>query len=430
MSTTVKFKDFFGRDGHPALTLEDSIRVTGAFAGIHDWDFENQLDETFANLDDWTSDAEGTFSIVSDQLQIIGGGATRYYRTWHSTEVPLSFVASFDVVSGPGQFLFLGERTSGRGFAAWWTDSACGFATVLSDGTFANIVRMPFGVSVPARMQVAVKYSLDSVNEEIRWVQGTMFIDGTPLTGFTKDIGNTQYDWTGYRVGFSAASVNTLLVDNFTISAFHRVVDWTTIDVGDSPASGQSRAVGTTRLARMARFDGTVRVWRPGDRDEDWAVPADRAVQLMDRDNRVDVSTHVRVRGVWYEADYFNDAEGEVHMHRPTLHDNPNLMSKYETFEEAQRVLHDTREKQREVQVAFPPNPTLEPHDRVSYGGSDHRIETIQTEVTVAGPGVLPRSTIAARSYLPLTIEDESAFILAEDGSIITGEDGTLMIPE
>ena len=72
MSYAVKFKDFFGRDGRPGLTLEDSMRLTGAFAGIHDWDFENEIDETFANLDSWTSDAEGSFSISSGQLQIIG----------------------------------------------------------------------------------------------------------------------------------------------------------------------------------------------------------------------------------------------------------------------------------------------------------------------------------------------------------------------
>lgn len=403
---TVQFQNAHFQDGNAPITLEGSLRLTGAFAGIHNYDVEDLIDEPFDNLDDWTADVVGSYTIVSGQLNIVGAGASRYYRIFHDESVAPSFVVSLDLVSGPGAIMFLGADDS-KAFSAWWTTSTCGFSLVHAGGiTEDKLVQLPVGITAPSRVQLAVKYSLDSVNENIRWMQATLFADGQCVVGHTLDIGGTAYSWTGTGIGLATTDSNTLIVDNLTVSAFSKIIEWTTVDIGDSPASGASRAVGTTRLARQARFDGTIHIWRPGNRDEDWAVPGYRPVKVAYRDAKTEAITHVRSRGVLYEADYFDDDEGAVHMHRFHLADNPNLLSREETYAEAQRVLHEFLEKQKTAQIDMPSNPLLEPFDRISYDGADWRIQGIQRSLAVTGVSIVPKAVIDTRQYLELVLEE------------------------
>lgn len=397
----IQFQDAHFRDnGHP-ITLESSMQLTGAYAGIHDYDFEDLINEPFDDLDDWTPDGVGTYVISSGQLSITGAGAARYYRIWHNTLCDPSFVLSFDLVSGPGQIVFL-RGTDAASFSAWWTSTTSGFATVTADGVATTLLSVPEGIAAPARIQLAVKYTLD-VDTNVKWLQASLFADGRCITSYTKNIGGTAYDWVGSQFGLSVTGSNVMVVDNLTISAFARIVEWTTIDVGDNAASGTSRAVGTTRLARQARFNGTARIWRPGNRASDWTIPEHRPVKAAYRKEKIEVVTHVRTRGVLYQVDVFNDDEGLVHLHRFLQTDDPNLFSKEATESEATKVLHDAREKQYTMQLDMPPNPALEPHDRITYNGGEWRVVGIQRGTVVSGNAIVPKSTINAQQYIELT---------------------------
>jgi len=397
----IQFQDGHFRDREHPNTLEESMRLTGAYAGIHDYDVEDLIQDPFDNLDNWTPDASGTYEISAGRLSITGAGDARYYRIWNDTLVDPSFVVSFDLVSGDGQIVFLGSDAK-TSFSAWWTSTTSGFAKVSPNGTWTDWLIVPGGIAAPARVQLAVKYELD-INTDIKWIHMTLFADGECIAGLTKNIGGASYSWVSSNLGLSVTNSDVLLVDNLTVSSFARIVEWTTIDVGDNAASGSSRAVGTTRLARQARWDSTVRIWRPGNRDLDWTLPEYRPVKAAYRDEKTEVVTHVRTRGVLYQVDVFNDAEGRVHLHRFLQTDDPNLFSKEATQAEAEKVLYDAREKQRTAQIEMPPNPALEPHDRIYYNGEDWRVSGIQRGLVVSGAAVVPKSTINVQKYIEQT---------------------------
>jgi hypothetical protein len=394
----VEFQNGHFQDNNNPINLEESMRLCGAYAGIHDYDFENLMYDEFDNLNNWSPDALGTYVIDNSRLSITGAGDARYYICWNDETVDPSFVISVDLVSGPGQITFLGSA-GGACFSAWWTTTSSGFAQVAGERTATNLISLPVGITGPSRIQLVVKYSLD-INGDIKWLQGNLFSDGKSVVGFTKNIESAAYSWVGSRVGLSATDANNVLFDNFTVSAFSRIVDWTTIDIGDNAASGTSRAVGSTRLARQARFDSTARIWRPGNRDSDWTPSEHRPVKVAYRNEKTEVVTHVRTRGVLYQADVFNDDEGRVHLHRFLMTDDPNLFSKEETQAEATKVLHNEREKQRTAQIDMPPNPALEPHDRIFYDGENWRVTGIQRGYIVSGAAVVPKSTINVQRYI------------------------------
>jgi len=392
----IEFQDGHFHDGAAPITLEDSMRLTGAYAGIHDYDFQDLILEPFDDLDDWTTDGAGTFTISSGQFSLTGAGDARLYRAWHDIDVEPSFVASFDLISGEGYVPFLGN-VGGTAIAAWWTSSACGFSYIAYTGVETVLVSIPKGISAPARIQLAAKYVID-INGRIKWLHATLFADGECIVGFTKDI--APWSWLDVRLGFAVSDSNNMVVDNLTVSSFSRIVEWTTIDTGDNPASGMSRSVGTTRLARQARFNGVVRIWRPGNRDSDWTLPEHRPVKAAYRHEKIGVVTHVRTRGVLYQVDVFDDSQGIVHQHRFVQTDDPNIYSKEATRAEALKVLHDETEKQTELQLEAPPNPALEPHDRIEYNGSSWRVKGIQRGIVVSGQAVVPKSTINAQRYI------------------------------
>jgi hypothetical protein len=296
--------------------------------------------------------------------------------------------------------MFHGKTGATDAYIAWWDATNCGFARINSSKVATDLVKMPYGVVGPARIQVAVKWRLDSVDDSRKWLQATLYVDGREFAGYAEDIGDTAYDWTGNELGFAVDGGNTFTVDNLTVSEIARIIDYASVDVGESPASGLARAVGTTRLKYFARYDGTIRVRRPGNRDADWAIPATRRIiGFTDRNHRRSIPTHVRTIGVIHSIDRFDDTEGDVHMHRFYVQDDPNVVSLAETFTEAGLFLKEMAEKQTPVRWRMAGNPLMERGDRVTYDGSSYRVLMLHHNY-VWNEGPVFRTQIDAQGYI------------------------------
>jgi hypothetical protein len=403
MTDAVKFRDALFLDSAQPIVLEDSIRKTAAYAGVHDFDFLAAVRENFSDtVSDWTDYDSLGWSISSGYLTATGGGGS-WYRIMHPIQVSPSFVASFDTHSGyPGAFLFRGKDSVGDCYIARWSSDYVGFSRLDDSGDETQLMHEPVGVSGNARIQVAVRFSLDSIFDDRKFLLMSMFVDGNCVVGYGEDIGGTAYDWDGNQVGFAINSSNTIQVDNFRIADMHRIVEWTSIDPGETAATGMMRAIANSRIGKMCRYDGTLRIWRPGDRSADFAIPDGRPTKVMDRQNMTETATHIRMLGAIYQADAFDDTEGVAHMHRFKSGNDPNLMSEGDTYTEAWRALHDEREGQTVAKIHMPPNPCLETHDRVSFDGSDWRILGINTVLARSSVEVRYVSVIDARKYLAL----------------------------
>jgi hypothetical protein len=267
------------------------------------------------------------------------------------------------------------------------------------------------GIAAPARLQVQARYSLDSVDDERKWIQAGLYIDGTLYIAFAEDVGGTALDWDGEGVGFCAHESDLLQVDNFTISSLHRLVEWTTIDPGSSPASGMARAIGSTRVSYMCRYDDTLRVWRPGNRDLDWTVESGRWTRLDTRTS-IDSPNHVRVQAAIHESDGFSNDDIRDRMHRFAIHNDPNIMSEHEAYLESQRVLHDHKERAKVVRFVTPPNYLLEPNDRIYIDGADWRVVSVNTVVTVESNRPRIASVIEAQRYTELIEQGAYPWVL------------------
>jgi len=394
----ITFKNAQFHDGRPAYTLERAMRHACAYAGIHEFDFQDLVSEDFADLTSWTTDASATWSVAGGQLSTTGGGSTLWYQARHATEATPSFVASFDLVSGQGAFVVKGCSTDGRAFALFWTTSTCGAVYIDAARVGTNLLVLPLGVVAPARIEVAVKYILDSSDGDRKWLAMSLFVDGYCRVAETVEV--SGYTYTGEEVGFAVYGSNSMVVDNLSISNAKRITEYASIDPGETVAAGLMRAIGTTRIAYACRYDGTLRIWRPANQDLDWTVPTDRVTAFVDRSERTKTLTHVRSYGVMHDVDRFEDNEGNVHMHRFDVKDDPNLWTEEEVYEEAGYALHEAKELQGVVQISMPPQVVLEGHDRISYDSVDYRVVSVDMGITMGRKGPRIASTVNARRYI------------------------------
>lgn len=421
MADTISFKDAVGRSEEYPQTLEEAIMKAAAYSGIHSFDFQNTIDEDFSSLSDWEADGSGTFSVSGNQLSATGGGTPAIaYTIRHTTQVPPSFVASFDYVSGTGGFYFRGkdEDLPASGYLLSWSSTAAAASRLDGSGGVTLLSSIPGGISAPARLQVCVRYGLSSYDEDRKWVEMSLWYDGYCRLCFAESIGGTAYDWNGDYIGFTAIGSDNLVVDNFTVQELHRRVEWITIDPGQDPGSGMARAVGSSRVVYFCRFDNTFRVWRPGNRNADWEPDDSRHIRI---DERYDPtrSSHVRVQGAIHEADAFVDTELQAHMHRFLLHNDPNVESELETYREAYRVSHDEREMARVARFETPPQFLIEPYDRITVDGRDWRVVAINTQIEMQGSKPVVTQQIEAQQYLGYT---EPSWVPGSGLTVVTAD--------
>lgn len=402
-----RFKSAIFNDSLCPITLEDTVRLTGAFAGVHDFDFQNKIDEDFASgLGDWTLDIDDgtTWNTPGGVLEGSAAGNPEWYQARHTTQVAPSFVASFDLMTGEGAFLFHGKTDASTSdcYIAWWNGINCGFSRVDAAKAETSLTMLPFGIVGPARIQVAVTLRLDSVDDSRKWLQMSMFVDGREIVCYAEDIAGTPYDWDEDYIGFAVTGGRTCEWDNLTVQEFHRIVDYVSVDPDETPSRGLSRAMGTTHAAILCRYDGTVRVWRPGNRSVDWAIPTARAQIKGDRDDRSGVVTHLRVMGAIHSVDRFDDAEGEVHMHRFARADDPNLMTELEVYAEAGYQMNQAREVQKTAQLAMPGQPLAERLDVVTYDGVSYRVMLVTDNMIRSQQAVGYTANLKLRRYLAI----------------------------
>lgn len=398
--SAIEFTNAFFRDGQPAMTLEDGIRRCGAFAGIHDWDFLNAVSDQFADLNDWTGDGAASWAAAGGQMQGTGGGGSLWYQLRHDVKVAPSLVITVTRISGDGAIVCRGKTGAKDALIGWWTSSTCGFSLVSSTGAETKLVSMPFGIDGIARLTLTARWQLDSVYTEKRWLNVSLFADGECLVGAA--ILESDVDWTGNAVGLAVYGSNTLIADDFHVPDLHRVVEWCSIDPGEAAATGMGRAIGSTRVVYMARFDGTVRVWRPGNRSVDWAVPDHYPIKVTDRSNRTSALTRIRTMGAMSQVDTFDDGEGDTHMHRFQVINDPNAEDDFDAYAAGWRALHDAKEGQEVTFLEMPPNPLLEVHDRVTFDTGDWRVLGLDRSYVMArGPQI--KMKVEARRYLEQT---------------------------
>jgi len=363
----LQFQAWQCHDDRPALVQENAIKRVLGFAGIHDYQVLATISEIFTsgNIGDYNlEDAEGTWvirdpwDINGSTLQGTGSGAAQWYKIRHTTEVELGYIATFDKTGNRGGFLVCCDDDY-EGYLLWWTGTNVGISKI--DGnTETKLVQLPCTETGAASVQVAViSHSNESI-DEVDTVTFALWFDGKLLVVYTDDY--TEY---GKKVGFAVYESDVITFDNLNVPQLHRIVDWTSVDPGEIASSGLSRIIAYDDIRVQARYDGSVKMWRPNKTASDWTISTGRQID-EDREYQHYWPTHLRLVGALHEIDRFRSGyQGHIFV----LDQDPNAMSEEATADRGTKR-HKRAEEQavtRTVQMA--PNPILEPEDLVTYDG-------------------------------------------------------------
>ena len=368
MADSVEFKITQCHDDRPALSQGDALKRVLAFSGIHDTDFDSEIWEQHASgaLSDAYEDDEGTWSYSSEALQGHGDGAAQWYKIRHVTEIELGFVATFDKTGDRGGFLFNCDNDY-TGHLVWWTSTAVGVSKIV--GTVATtLVSLPMAEMGSASVTVAVWPKRYSSIDQVDDIVVMLWFDGKHLLTHT-----LPYQEHGKHVGFAVYQSDTITFDNLHLPQLHQLVEWTSVDPGESASAGLSRVVGYENIKTRSRYDGAVKAWRNTGTDVDWTTPAGRVVSATET-QQIFVPTHFRLVGAMHEKDVFRSgSQGHIF----AVGQDPNALSEGETYDKAGRRHEQLAESAHTKDVVMAPNPALEPEDVVSVDGTSWRVTSI-----------------------------------------------------
>ena len=383
MTDFVYFKELRIYDSRPSWSLEDSIRNTASLGGIHDFSFLSTIADDFSSgsLSDWETPGEGTWSIDSERLKGVGGGSSRWYRLYHSVDVPLSFVARFTKQGDTGAFVFAGGN-----YAVTWSATKTSIVTLDSNGSPTKLAEADVVLGDDSEIVVAARYQQMTDFDVVDWMSAAVYICGRCVVGASHYMQGETY---GDEVGFAVWESDTAYFDDFEISELHRLVEWTSVDPDELVASGMNRAIATTPLFYFCRYDGTLRAWLPGNRDADW-VPPSAACRQITVAQRKEYFTpaHVRMVGAYHEAGSWNQDMAEKQgRYTFALVQDPNLVTIDEIRAGAEKQHNSLVERGRPWSITLPGNPLTEPQDRVTLDSEDVRVLAVQFVVERRGKG-------------------------------------------
>lgn len=315
--------------------------------------------------------AEGAWGIASDVLQGIGGGAAQWYKIRCDTEISGGFIATFDKTGDYGAFVFCSDD-SYNGYMFCWTGTEVSLASLVA-GTPTNLIVLPCTETGNATVTVMAwpqqHTSVDTVDD----ILCALWFDDKLLLSYTVSYDDTK----GEKIGFATYQSETATFDNLRIPQFHQIIEWTSVDPGESVSAGLSRIVAHARVRVQARYNGSVKIWRNNTTVSDWTVQDWRLLRTEEQ-QQFYWPTHLRLSGAMHEADVFRDG---VQGHIFAKGQDPNVLTEEMTNEVAVIMHRGAEEGAHVMTLTMPPNPLLEPEDVITYDDTEWRVSSINYRV-------------------------------------------------
>ena len=387
------FSDHLNHDALPPAVVEDAFRFYGNFAGIHSFSFDSTIDETFASLDDWAVGG-GYWEVSSGAVYATGTGSgwqALFYSG--SADIPADFKLSVRKTGDRGGIVFRGDDTQNY-YLLYWTSTSMAFAKV-ADGSVNDLSVLPTPYSGEADIELAVRevrYS-DSYTGD-HFLTMTVLVDGrTVLTAADCLEGDSPGD----ILGLAVYDTDTLSSSDSRIPQLTQYVYWCSVDPNETPMGGLRRAIKGRYILYFARWDGTLRVWAPGEQElVATLTDSDLGRRSLVRDYRK-LATHIRMLGAAM-AEGFDDEERYVkYGHRFMEVNYPTLDDEDECYEEGQRMLKRIRAESRRIAFEIDGHVLLEYGDRVRIGDTDYVLDQFSSTLTA---NRIQRN-ISGREYIP-----------------------------
>lgn len=182
--------------------------------------------------------------------------------------------------------------------------------------------------------------------------------------------------------GFSVYSGETVRFNNVRIPQLTAFTDWISLDPGEAPTGGLSRAIEGYYLKYFVRYDGSLRAWRPRQTNSAYDFTLDVMENRTVAQDTRELKSHVRQLGAYTQAEYVRPDLIKTIGHRFAEINNPYLMTEQECVDQAELSIRRLEEKTITESFATTFRPLLEVEDHVTTPGGDRIITSRSVSVT------------------------------------------------
>jgi hypothetical protein len=367
--SSIKFKEHLVVNGNLDMTIEDVFKATAEMAGIHTFNFFDEFTDAFSTAAQWdTAGAEGTWTIVSNEMQGTGSSGWQFCETGSYT-TPKAFVLEITADGAYGAVGVLATDIDNVVFC-WWNNTSAGITYRNSDADTV-LISLPKVLDTEKKLRISVQPQISADDCFISFWANGEFVANAHLGTYP----------TGRKLALGCYAANTVTFDDARIPELTEVLDVVTVDVGETPGGALSRAIGRRHINYFVRYDGSLQAWRPSQVASSATMvlgDVDEVIEIVDRRGLV---SHWRQVGAWDSADAYNTTLLVSIGHRFHKDDNPDLMTEDDCQNEATLSLVRAQEYAHQAEVSAPFLPLLEPEDRIAVCGEDWLISSMSVNL-------------------------------------------------
>jgi hypothetical protein len=301
MSGTVNFRDFQMNDNNDAVTIEGVIRRFGAFGGVHQFEFVDDI--SGFNEDKWDAVTD-----VSYASGYVGRTGTIGVDTpiWYSDPLPHSYVFEF-TAHEPTWRVYFRADAAGTNNNSYHVDY---------DGTDLTVVGKIGGVET-----ILLQKELRP-DEVVDWGRVKISVRDTQFN--SEDIGRIIYIgvWLNDQlIGAAADNVTEgtpplymgflipagdagIVYSDFRVPNLGEIIPWSSLDPAEYPMDGIRRAIEDRYIKMWMRWNGAMKAWKPKARPVAASVIASKEFGHRRTIDQRQIFSHVRVVGAfqWVQA--------------------------------------------------------------------------------------------------------------------------------
>jgi len=159
---------------------------------------------------------------------------------------------------------------------------------------------------------------------------------------------------------------------NIRIPELCQTSEYGSIDPGEFPYSGLSRAIEGRSIDFFVRYDGTLYAFKKKAVLSSWEF--DDPFQFATSTNIAELATHVRMVGAYVWADAISSGLIRSYGHRFREENNPMLFTEAECLASAKRFLLESESTTFSAEASVDHQLFLERYDRVSFAAGDYSV--------------------------------------------------------
>lgn len=363
---SINFRNFRINNLDPCLSVEETFHLFGAWAGIHDFQFDSRYELA----------SHTETGVIAAQWNLGPIVAT----------LPPSFEINYHKVD-LRQGLYFYDPTSGL-FWMIATD-ATGQPSILRGNDLAALA-IPRTSPAEADVRIVFQQQRYDDSQDSIWRSVTVYMNDAWVISFAELFPIAA---ASVQVGFMAYGTDAITYTDIRVPELCEIAEFGTLDPGESAMSGLQRTTDGRYLKFFVRYDGSFRAWKKKIRPV--AMTIDTEIDNIKRTYDMgELITHARMMGAYIWAEAADNDKIRDYGHRFEEVDNQMLLTEQECAEEAVNELKRSEENSFGVSAVARHIPLLEPEDRVTIDGEDWVVNDYDSE---GGYGDMQQTTNARR---------------------------------